>query len=875
MKKRKVRITKLPEMKQGGAPKMFGDQTPPVDKTSSPGRGSYHGGNDPEIKVNRTLKPTSKENATLEAELGETVITNLQGEGIPEFYKIGGKPHSKGGTPLNLPANSFIFSKDKSLYIKDEDVLKMFGKTAKKKGYSPAELSKSFDLNKYREILVDPNSDKKSKETAEMMIKNYNLKLGSLALVQESMKGFEDGIPAVAFPYLEHMQINPTDLLGPQNAPGETLQQFKGGGSYVPKYPDGGDTTMWDYFDIKSKEKRNIGPSLGRFIGTGMDAITAAKNASDPSAERAINMATRLENIADVKDSDRGTNTFNPVGVIRPDAMTPIQFYGNEVAKMGGTKGKRKVKVTMPKYEHGGSHPERKTYYDLPDDANIFSAEKYAEDPSVAKPGDYVMVDGVPKLIKSRKTGSYDDEYKTDQLSNQQFIDSYGLMQSKINGNDELKAAIVKNFNDNLKNLKPGKNLTREDIVAMQNMQSEDIIKNFMDYELRNYKVSEKVGTLGDKDYDSSKGQQNIKQTLRDLGYSEDDINNSANTAAFQNVFKSLVDLEKSGEFKETFKELGLAGLGKSDEAGDYANISSIDGVYGDTTAGQVLKANQTEDVYDDVKELIENDPTYKGLDKQRTPVPPAKAWLQDQVNLAGAIGDQLNLKKYDPYQASFIPDYASPTFTSFEGAAARNLSGQKNALDVASTYAGPQSFASRATKMADPKTLLALQEQENRTNIGIDNQFKLQNSQMRNRNNLMKANLATSLYDKQIASNEAFDNAKRAMKWNTINMANNLVTNKYKTDTMNQMYPQYAVNPAVGGQLYFDPSQATGLQPQKQGTDIADRYAALKERFPDADAKEMKLLLEGYNPSSLPQKDERGYIPQYPGVVGPNSNQT
>jgi len=176
---------------------------------------------------------------------------------------------------------------------------------------------------------------------------------------------------------------------------------------------------------------------------------------------------------------------------------------------------------------------------------------------------------------------------------------------------------------------------------------------------------------------------------------------------------------------------------------------------------------------------------------------------------------------------------------------------------------------------MADPKTLLALQEQENRTNIGIDNQFKLQNSQMRNRNNLMKANLATSLYDKQIASNEAFDNAKRAMKWNTINMANNLVTNKYKTDTMNQMYPQYAVNPAVGGQLYFDPSQATGLQPQKQGTDIADRYAALKERFPDADAKEMKLLLEGYNPSSLPQKDERGYIPQYPGVVGPNSNQT
>jgi hypothetical protein len=888
MKKRKVRITKLPEMKQGGAPRMFGNQTPPVDNTSIPGKGSYHGGNDPEIKVNRTLKPTSKENATLEAELGETVITNLQGEGIPEFYNIGGKPHSKGGTPLNLPANSFIFSKDKSLHIKDEDVLKMFGKTPKKKGYSPAELSKSFDLNKYREILIDPNADKKSKETAEMMIKNYNLKLGSLALVQESMKGFEDGIPAVALPYLDHMQINPTDLLGPQNAPGQGLQQFKGGGSYVPKYQMAGQfdpaspevqeeqEAFWNLFNIKSKQKNNIGQLGKRLLGPTMDAVTAMKNASDPSAERAINMATRLENIADVQGSDRGTNTFNPVGVIRPDAMTPIQFYGNEVAKMGGTKGKRKVRVTMPKYNNGGNTDPRKKYYDIPEDANVWSAEKYAQDPSIAKAGDYVMVDGVPKLIKSRKTGAYDDEYKTDLLTNQQFKDSYGLMQSKILGNDEFKDAIVKNFQENLKNLKPGKNLTRADIVAMQEMKADDIVKNFLDYELRNYRVSEKVGTLGDKDYDSTKGQQNIKQTLRDLGYSEDEINNTANTAAFQNVFKSLVDLEKSGEFKETFRDLGIAGLGKADEAGDYANISSIDGVYGDTTAGQVLKANQTEDVYEDVKELIDEEQKIKGLgDKQRTPVPPAKAWLQDQVNLAGALGDQLSLKKYDPWQAPYIGTYATPTFTSFEGAAARNLAAQRGALDVAGTYGGPQSLMSRATKMADPKTVLALQEQENRANVAIDNQFKMQNATMRNRNNMMKANLATSLYDKQIASNEAFDNAKRAMKWNTINMANNLITNKWKTDTMNQMYPQYAINPAVGGQLYFDPSQATDVQATKQGTDIADRFATLKGRFPDATADEMKLLLEGYNASSLPQKDERAYIPQYPGVVGPNSYPT
>jgi hypothetical protein len=58
MKKRKVKITQLPKAKKGGD-RTFGLQTPPHDATVSPGPGSYHGGNDPEIKVNRTLKPTN------------------------------------------------------------------------------------------------------------------------------------------------------------------------------------------------------------------------------------------------------------------------------------------------------------------------------------------------------------------------------------------------------------------------------------------------------------------------------------------------------------------------------------------------------------------------------------------------------------------------------------------------------------------------------------------------------------------------------------------------------------------------------------------------------------------------------------------------
>lgn len=177
----------------------------------------------PSIGVNGTLKPTDRENATLEAERDETVMTQLDqanSGGIPEFYTIGGKPHSQGGTPLNLPPDSFIFSKDKKMKITDPDILAQFGKTVPKKGkkwFTPAEISKQYDINKYRKILADPNSDFHQINTAQQMIENYNLKLGGLAMVQESMKGFEDGIPGIAMPYLEHVGIDPLTLF-PQSA---------------------------------------------------------------------------------------------------------------------------------------------------------------------------------------------------------------------------------------------------------------------------------------------------------------------------------------------------------------------------------------------------------------------------------------------------------------------------------------------------------------------------------------------------------------------------------------------------------------------------------------------------------------------------------
>jgi len=171
----------------------------------------------PYDKSSKTIGPVPREEANIEAERGETVYGDINGDGQNEHMQIGGERHTNGGTPLKVPEGSFIFSDTKKMMIKDEQILRFFGMTAKKGGYTPAEIAKKYDVNKYRGVLENPQSDVVQKRTAERMIENYEAKLGYLALIQESKKGFPQGIPEIAEKVVDTQ-------LGQQIA-GEYLQQ--------------------------------------------------------------------------------------------------------------------------------------------------------------------------------------------------------------------------------------------------------------------------------------------------------------------------------------------------------------------------------------------------------------------------------------------------------------------------------------------------------------------------------------------------------------------------------------------------------------------------------------------------------------------------
>jgi hypothetical protein len=201
---------------------------------------SFTGQGKADSNVKNTMGATTKDKANIEVEGGETVVGDVNKDGFLEHFSFVGKRHSNGGMPVNIPEGSFIFSDTKKLKIKDKEILEsIFGLKEKKGGYTPAEIAKKYQINQFVQDLKSEDTDPIQKRSAAEMLKKNTEKLGMLALVQESMKGFPDGIPAIAESVMAGM--NPEQMQGQPEQEGQPMEQAtaKYGGS-MKKYPDGG-----------------------------------------------------------------------------------------------------------------------------------------------------------------------------------------------------------------------------------------------------------------------------------------------------------------------------------------------------------------------------------------------------------------------------------------------------------------------------------------------------------------------------------------------------------------------------------------------------------------------------------------------------------
>jgi hypothetical protein len=705
-------------------------------------------------KVGSTLTKVPRDKANLEAEGGETVIGNIDGSGMPSFYTIEGPRHHSGGVPLNLPDDSFIFSDTQSMKISDPVILKMFNKPAKKGGYTPAELSKPYDLNKYRKILQDPDSDDIARKTAELMIKNYTIKLGALALAQEAKKGFPQGIPVVAEPYMEANKITPEQVMPELAVQRQQMEQ-------QPQENEG--------------QEPNIEPEAQEEMATMEPGMSPDQMGMSPDM---------LEE-------------------------SPMAMYGMQ---MGG--------YTLP-------------FYNDPTEMAYGGLVKYQ------KKGEVNKLSGRALTGDELKKAAADKQARKVKQIEQGYEDIGGGKFAK--GTIEETAGVKQDF-------KVYKGSGKKQTKAEEDAYLNGICKRMRTGDLRNREVSELVGKFFHPNF-ASRMQKCVtmtgekKQNIDVIEKEEEIIPEDSSSVITTPEDCNCTD-EKTGEKYTVGKDENNNCLPCTKEEKKCKCPDGSDpGMNDDGTC----KDCETEE--EEVEQETEL-PTK----------PEAEWWLQDTVNTMGAFGDLMSTKKYMPWEARVDLEEPRPTFLD----PTRELAAQSEQANIAAqataSFAGPQALGARLSAIQGQGATQAANTLSNinNQNVNIANQFEANQVGVRNQEQMLNQQMANRLYDKNTIANQQFDNAIRQGRANMRNQYNTAVTNKWKTDALNQMYPNYQTRPGVGGRVTYTPTDKSAKAEKPEQTEAEYYKDLIKSGLPAGVAG--KRVIDKFK-SKKGGRVQRGYI--------------
>lgn len=702
----------------------------------------------PKPEVSKTLTAVPREVANLEAEGGETVVGNLDGSKMPSFKTIKGPRHSDGGVPLLLPEDSFIFSDTKSMKIADPKILNMFGVKPKKGGYTPAELSKKYDINNYRKILQDPSSDKISRNTSEIMIKNYTMKLGALALAQESKKGFPQGIPLIARPYMEAMGLRDEDLI-PELAQEERQESAQFEQQETPEY-----------------EQQEMPTQM-------------------PSGEP----------------------------IAQPTPMQPMAQYG---MSLGGYD-----MPFLPQAEYG-----------MPMGAGM--SQNYMGNPRFARGGDLpIAVDGTPRPKTVTKVDPEAYKQSTwETRSDEQGEYKYNQTRGQVEGRKEYQRQQAPSGGSN-------PNLINDLCRSMKTKGSTHFGKS----------AEEVLAYAGYKPGTSLYNKHII--TLKACEQKGEVIKEEA-------IYTEQKPPSTDCPCKDAQGNVIPGKLAQKDKDGnclpceEKCVCKKSDGTEYDPGKDENGNCNKCE----------EDIPDESGMSVDTPPVREAEWWLQDTVNAAGAFGDLMSVRKQMPWEARVDLEEPRPTFLD----PTRELAAQSEQANIASQataqFAGPQALGARLSAIQGQGAAAAANtlSRINNQNVGIANQFEGQQVGIRNQEQMLNQQMANRVYDKNVIANQQFQNAKRAGRANVRQAYNTAVTNKWKTDALNQLYPDYQVSPSSGGRVYADPRAKTPQATQPEQT--MEEYAATNAgKYDPAVFKQMLELKYGKKLGGPTMFQDGGYV--------------
>jgi lysozyme family protein len=840
--KRKVRINKLPEGYH-----MMPDGTIMQDSAHKMQQGGSV----------KNLSPIDRNYANLEAERGELAMADLAGDGNMGLYAIGGERHSNGGTPLNLNPGSFIFSDTRKMKIKDPEFLAKYGKS---KSVTPAKLAKPFlKLNDYTATLYDQDADDIQKRTANSMIKNYKNKTAEIAFYQESMKGFPQGIPAIAQEYAE-------SVMG-------AAQMAYGG--YVPKMEKGGPNVssflpveyiknLVDFEGGLSKDPRD-------------NAAKTGKTSDGYHTNRGITYATYkslAKKVLGVNPSEKHFKSLGP-----EDAVRFVNYYGESkglnkiedpaLASLlhsfnwgSGTAMNKRVERALEKtlgtdisFENGklteqsinklnnvGPNlqnavfdnllSERSKFYRGLEDYDVYgrgwerrlsSLKNLKNSGQLSQPG--VNSEATPQS-QAPSANAWKSSFETPGLFPPSIPRNYLPQVIPTPGTSGASAAPAQSYV--AQSSVPQRSTVQ--VPAGPTSSDPNRLSVYSPEELEFYKTAQ--GTPGYEylagltAFAGDASRPAMQRSRPDKSYGEENITSAEALADLKRrqpwIFEEKPDWKFSNpedvkwaqntyeqrrkKFAEDNNIKYIPYFRSKSEAG-YRPGEGFDSKFGEHTFNMPALAisspaeqPQTTPETTPPAETRSQDPNFENPSYE-SDSSKAVPFEQDVRNYLTSLRNRASERRRFAWtpQLGFMP--ADPTYmddTRQQGQIAGAARSMANAIGA---FAGPQALGSRMSQIAgqagEQSADIAARLQAG--NTGIANQFETYNSELANEMNLR--NIANQIqgYDKNIKTLESYDEAMRQYNTEAAQLKNNLVTNAYRAKAMNKMNPLFQITPDAG----------------------------------------------------------------------------
>ena len=734
--------------------------------------------------VRYSLSSVPKDKANIEAEGGETVLTDLTNDGRFGLYDIKGPRHSKGGVPMFLPEQSFIYSDtDKMKFTKDE--MAEFGIESKNKK-TPASLSKKYDLNKYYASIEDQFADDIQVKSAELMLNKNMNDLSKLAFVQESKKKFEDGVPLASHPYLiqqgvdpieftaqvekitrEQAQMNAIAALPPEQqeqlmmlqqmmaqADQQEMQGQQPMQGEQPMEEVAEDTVVVDSMARDGKELSKA--QFGLKDQFGLARMFPSSNLGvNRSSNTMMNGVDMMPNFGNIDFSESTNLDWDNDGVPNDIDSDPFGLRGiQEGTQQAESYGTPTVASTTG---NGNKKPT----------------------------GNNVAFD---QERQDRYTNDWGITFNDDGVGSTSYSDVQGYQ-----GNGYFGGA-----SENIEGWKE----TNADYPSM-----EALIASLPKYgDKRNPEVQK---------YQKWFNEVSIPKQVAAL------------KAERERIGKKFTDEDVKNATAALIKDYGF----KKGTGTDY------DGKMGTWTSSRrpfTYKLEETpEEKKIDIKEKEERDPIDPVIPEEYQ-APRAEWWRQDQNNLIalGLMDDNLYLP-WAPDAERVKMDYV---LDDWRGAANTNTAAANTMANALGAVGGPQAVAN---SQIQGQTLAANAQAINRVNtnnVGIMNQVAAMQPQLDMAVNQENAKRQMGVYDGTQKTLQGHDNFLNWKIGKNAELQNAALTNRANTYNLNSIYDNYAVNPTSGGMINFTNPNAlkkVGPQPDRQKA-FLDAYTELRKNLPE-----------------------------------------